>query len=111
MVIYLLFELCSFFRTRNKLESCKKVCENKDFCNVVMPSEDTKIVELDQYRRSNKASYITNADLESLIGKIDGCENIPEKLSATKLSEYTPSGFSMSTIYRGKYCRKCLVNL
>ena len=65
MVIYLLFELCSFFRTRNKLESCKKVCENKDFCNVVIPSEDTKIVELDQYQRSNKAPYITNADLES----------------------------------------------
>ena len=64
MVIYLLFELCSFFRTR-KLESCKKVCENKDFCNVVIPSEDTKIVELDQYQRSNKAPYITNADLES----------------------------------------------
>ena len=28
------------FRTKNKLESHKKVCENKDFCNVIMPSED-----------------------------------------------------------------------
>ena len=32
------------FRTRNKLESYKKVCENKDFCNLAMPSEDTKIL-------------------------------------------------------------------
>ena len=31
------------FATKNKLESCKKECENKDFCHVVMPSEDTKI--------------------------------------------------------------------
>ena len=29
-----------FLRTKNKLESHKKVCENKDFCNVIMPSED-----------------------------------------------------------------------
>ena len=34
------------FRTKNKLESHKKVCENKDFCNVIMPSEDTKILEI-----------------------------------------------------------------
>ena len=30
--------------TENKRKSHKKVCENKDFCNVVMPSEDTKIL-------------------------------------------------------------------
>ena len=30
-----------FFRTKNKLESHKKVCEKKDFCNVVMSSENT----------------------------------------------------------------------
>ena len=33
------------FRTKNKLESHKKVSENKDFCNFIMPSEDTKILE------------------------------------------------------------------
>ena len=31
------------FTTENKQKSHKKVCENKDFCNVVMPSEDTKM--------------------------------------------------------------------
>ena len=35
------------FRTKNKIESHKKLCENKDFCNVVMPSEDNKILEFD----------------------------------------------------------------
>ena len=30
------------FRTKNKLESHKKVCENKDFCNVIMPSENIR---------------------------------------------------------------------
>ena len=29
------------FSTKNKVQSHKKVCENKDFCNII-PSEDTK---------------------------------------------------------------------
>ena len=33
------------FATENRRESHKKVCENKDFCNVVMSSKDTKISE------------------------------------------------------------------
>ena len=27
-------------RKKNKLDSDKNVCENKDFCNVIIPSED-----------------------------------------------------------------------
>ena len=33
-----------YFRTKNKLESHKSVCENKDFCNVIILSEDTKVL-------------------------------------------------------------------
>ena len=33
------------FRTKIKLESHIKVCENKAICNVVMPSEDLEILE------------------------------------------------------------------
>ena len=29
------------FATKNKLESHKRACENKDFCNIIMPSEGT----------------------------------------------------------------------
>ena len=38
----------SFFATENKCKSHKKVCENKDFCNVVMPSKDSKMLEVNQ---------------------------------------------------------------
>ena len=44
--------------------------------------------------------YITYADLESLVKKIDGCENNPEKSSKTKIGEHIPCGYSMSTIER-----------
>ena len=33
------------FAIENKRESQKNICENKDFCYVVMPSEETKILE------------------------------------------------------------------
>ena len=38
-----------------------------------MPSEDTKIWELNQYKKSDKAPFIVYANLEYLRKKIDGC--------------------------------------
>ena len=64
-----------------------------------MSSEGTKISEFNQYQKSNKASFIIYADLESLIEKADGHENNSQDLSATKVSEHIPSCFSMP-----KYC-------
>ena len=51
------------FRAKSKLELHEKVCKNKDFCNLVMLSEDTKILEFNQYRKSDKAPFINYADL------------------------------------------------
>ena len=41
----------------------KNVCENKAFCNVIMPSEGTKILKFNQYHKSDKVSIIIYADL------------------------------------------------
>ena len=67
------------FATENKTESHKKVCENKDFCNVVMSSEDNKILELNQYQKLDKAPFTIYEDLKCLIEKIDRSKNNPEK--------------------------------
>ena len=66
---------------------------SKDFLNVNMPSEGTKILELKQYQKSDKASFIIYVDLECIIEKIDVCDNNPENSSITKVSEHIPSGF------------------
>ena len=63
-----------------------------------MPSEGTKILDFNQYQKSDKTSFIIYADLECLIKKTDGYENNPEKSSATKLGEHILSCFSMSKI-------------
>ena len=83
-----------------------------------MPFDDTRILEFNQYQKSDKAPFIIYADLECIIEKIEGCKNNPRNSTTTKVSEHIPSGFSMSTIslfrsienkhdvYRGKDCVK-----
>ena len=66
------------FRTKNKLESHRRVCE------------------FNQYQKFEKVPFIIYANLECIIEKIDGCRNNPENSSTTKESEHIPSGFSMS---------------
>ena len=106
---------CHFFRTKNKSESHKKVCANKDLCDVIMHSENTKILKF-QYQKSDKAPFVIYADLECIIEKTNGCENNLENSSKTKESKHIQSDFSMSTkssfrsienkhnVYRGKDC-------
>ena len=102
------------FAAESKRECHKKVCEK----NVKTRSEDTKILEFNQYQKSDKAPFITYADLEYLIEKTDECKNNPQNSFTTKLSKHIPSGFSMSTtssfriienkydVYGGKDCMK-----
>ena len=59
------------FTMKNKCKSHKKVSENKDFCNIIIPSEDTKTLEFNQYRKSDKTPFIIYEDLECIIEKTD----------------------------------------
>ena len=85
-----MFELSSLLQNNKKLES--------QVSNVVMPFEDTKILEFNQYQKSDKAPLIIYVDLERLIDKIDRCKNNPENSSTAKVSEHIPSRFSISTM-------------
>ena len=86
------------FKTKNKFDLHKNVCENRDFSNVIMLSEDTRILEFNQYQKSDKAPFIIFADLECIIKKIYVCKNNPENSSTTKVCKHIPSSFLMSTI-------------
>ena len=74
------------------------MCENKDFYNVIMPSEDTKILELNQKQKLDKALFVVYVDLEYLIEKIVGCRKNPKNSFTTKVGKHVPSGLSLSTI-------------
>ena len=47
-------------------------------------------LEFNQYKKSDKAPLIIYADLEQLIGKIDGYKNNSENSSTTKVCKYIP---------------------
>ena len=84
-----------------------------------MLSQDTNILEFNQYQKFDKASFIIYADLECIMEKIDKCKNNDENSSTANVCEHIPLGFSMSIIssfrsienehdvYRGKgYMKK-----
>ena len=59
------------FKRKKKLQSYKNVCENKDFCNIITPAEDNKILEFNQYQKSDKAEFIIYIDRECIKEKIE----------------------------------------
>ena len=68
----------------------KRYVKNKDFCGIVMPSETNNILEFNQCMKPDKMPYIIYAEIESLIKKVDGCENNPENSSIIKIVEHIP---------------------
>ena len=106
------------YRTKNKLEEHKKICENHDYCHVEMPAKDNNIIKYNQGEKSIKLPFIVYADLECLLEKMVTCYNNPEESSTTEINKHTPSCYSLFThcsfdktenkldYYRGKDCMK-----
>ena len=61
-------------------------------------AENTKILESNQYWKSDKTPSMIYADLESLVKVVDGCKHDSKNSSATKGGEYVSCEYSMSKI-------------
>ena len=85
------------YRTENKLNDHKKVCENHDYCNTEMPNKDNNLIKYNQGNKSIKLPFIIYADLECLLKKINASQNNPDLLSTTKINQHIPSGYSIYT--------------
>ena len=71
------------YRTKNKLESHEKICENRDYCHVEMPTNDNNTIKYNQGEKSIKLPFIVYADLECLLEKMSTSYNNPEESSTT----------------------------
>ena len=85
------------YRTKNKLGVHKKICENRDYCHVKMPTNDNNTIKYNQGEKSIKLLFIVYADLECLLEKMSTCYNNPEESPTTKINKHTPSGYSIFT--------------
>ena len=109
------------YRTKNKLEAHKKICENRDYCHVKMPIKGNNTIKYNHGEKSIKIPFTIYADLECLLEKMSTCQNDPNKSSTTKINKHnkhTPSGYSIFTncsfdesknkisYYRGDDCMK-----
>ena len=106
------------YRTENKLEAHKKICENHDYCHVEMPTKNNNIIKYNHGEKSMKLPFVIYADLECLLEKVSTCINNPNESSATKINKHTPSAYSIFThcsldesknkfnYYRSKDCLK-----
>ena len=106
------------YRTENKLNVHKKICENREYCNIEMPSPNNNIIKYNQGEKSLELPFIIYAVLECLLKKVDTCYNNPDLSSTTKINQHIPSGYSIYTncsfdksnnklsYYRGEDCMK-----
>ena len=85
------------FITENKLKKHYNVCKNYDYCYAEMSKEDNKILIYNHGEKPMKVVFIIYADLESLLEKMNTCNNNPKKSSTTKINKHTPSGYSLFT--------------
>ena len=106
------------YRTKNKLEAHKKICENHNYFHVEMPIKGNNSIKYNHGEKSIKMPFTIYADLECLLEKMSTCQNNPNKSSTTKINKHTPSGYSIFTCcsfdesknkisyYRGDDCMK-----
>ena len=78
-----------------------------------MSSEDTKILEFNQYEKSDKVLFFIQTDLEDIIEKIAGCKKNPENSPTEKVSEHIHQvkiskmyKKNKQDVYRAKYYMK-----
>ena len=105
------------YTTKNRLKKHQKICENYEYCKLEMP----KKVSVLKYISGGKfimTPFVIYADLESILEKISGCENYPEKSSAIKINKHIASAYSLFSpcpfdqtknkldYYKGKNCMK-----
>ena len=79
--------------TKNRLKK-QKICKNREYCQLEMPRKRS-ILKYISGEKSIMTPFVIYADLESILEKISGCENDPEKSSTIKVNKHIASGYSL----------------
>ena len=67
------------FCTDDGLKKHERLCDNHDYCDIVMPSKDQNILKYNSGEKSLKAANLIYFDLESLSIKNNSAQNNPDQ--------------------------------
>ena len=84
------------YALEKSLENHKKVCEDKDYCHIEMPKKGESL-KYNPVDKSMRGPFAVFADIESLLRKMDTCENDPSKSSTTQKNKHEMCGYSLFT--------------
>ena len=81
------------YTTKNRLKKLQRICENHEYCKLEMPAKGSvlKYIPVEKFM----TPFVIYADLESILEKMIGCGNDPEKSSTVKVNKHTGSGYSL----------------
>ena len=85
------------YRTENKEEAHKKICENHYYCHIEMPTKNNNTIKHTHGEKSMKLPFVIYADLECLLEKMSTCIYNPNESSTTDINKHAPSGYSIFT--------------
>ena len=102
------------FPSDRTLKKPERLRANHDYCEVVMPDDDQKILKHQYGTKSLKMSNIIHTDLEANVNKHDTSSNNPDQSYTEKKATHEACGYAMKVIrsydenihsfYRGKDC-------
>ena len=105
------------YTTEGLLEKHRTLCKGVAYrpTRIDMPEKGKNILQLTNYQKEMKASFVIYADSESILEKMDTCIPAPGESSTTQIDKHKPCGFSFVAVrsdgevvkdflYRGEDC-------
>ena len=95
---YYCFNCFHSFRTENKLKEHESICENHDYCRVLMPEKKQRIIEYKPGTYSLKKEFVIDLDIECKLAKHKTCSNNPDKSYSKNINTHIPTGYSLNVV-------------
>ena len=106
------------YRTESKLKEHELICDNHDYCEIIVPDENHKTLKYLQGTKCVKMEHAIYLDLECILSKHNTCGNNPDNSYSKTISTHEVSGYSIVSVnrhsdtyqlhYRGEDCMEKL---
>ena len=88
----------SSYGTIDKLKNHELVCDNHNYCEILMPNGNNKILKYIPGSKSLKITHVIYVDIECLLKKHDTCSNNLNISWSKNISTHIPIGYSINVV-------------